>query len=723
MAHRPSAWSPALDDVVPPLAPPAAARRPTAWRLALDRAHAALADCLLAERERWFLWLPVGLGLGVAGYFALPVEPAIWLGPALLAPTLIGLALAWHAEGSAPGAAWRLPLLMGLVALALGFTAGSLRSWQVAAPTLERRGAHMVEGRVLLVEDRVGGRRLLLGEPVIEALPADRTPARVRVGVRGRDPVVWPGDRVRLRAMLLPPSPPVAPHGFDFARQAFFDRLGAVGYALSRLEVVATADATGLDLALARVRQRVAGAIGSAVEGPSGAVAVALLTGLRGAIPDRVWQDMQAAGIAHLLAISGLHLGLVAGTLFFAARIAIALCPPVALRIAGKKVAAGLALAGAFAYLLLTGATVPTQRAFVMTALMLLAVMVDRNPFSMRLVAWAALVVLLRQPESLLGASFQMSFAAVVALIAAYETGAARRPEGAGGLDWRLALYVGGVALTTVVATLATAPLAVYHFGRLPTYGIVANLIAVPLTAFWIMPTGLLGLILLPLGLGATCFALMGHGIDLVLVVAATVADWPGAAVRAATPPALALVAAMLGGLWLCLWRTRWRRHGLLGVVLGIVIGLLHEPPDLLVDAGGQLLGVRLEGGRLTVSPWQRDRWVTNGWLRLMGQDDTVPWPADGAELADLRCDPLGCVLVRDGITVAYARRPEALEEDCQAADLVIAYPRVERCPTGTHLIGPQALRGTGGLALWLDDGEIRLLTVREVRGERPWVR
>ena len=216
---------------------------------------------------------------------------------------------------------------------------------------------------------------------------------------------------------------------------------------------------------------------------------MALLTGLRGALPDEIWDQWAIAGIAHLLSISGLHLALVAGTLFFAVRIALALAPPLALRLPAKKLAALLALLGAFGYLLISGGTVPTQRAFAMTALALLAVMVDRNPFSMRLVAWAAFVVLLLRPESLLGASFQMSFGAVVALIAAYETGVARRPAGTTGLDGRLLLYLAGIALTTIVASAATTPFSIYHFSRFPTYGIVTNLIAVPLTGVWIMPS------------------------------------------------------------------------------------------------------------------------------------------------------------------------------------------------------------------------------------------
>jgi competence protein ComEC len=678
---------------------------------------------LLAERERWLLWLPVALGVGIAMYFALPLEPPLWLGATgLLLATLL---LAWSA--------WRLPApafhswapgLLGLVVLLLGFTVATLRTQLVEAPVLERRAAYDLEGTVLLVEDKVRGQRLLLGALNIEGIEANATPARIRVSTRNAEPSFEPGDRIRLRALLMAPSPPVEPGGFDYARQAWFERLGAVGYGLAAPELLSRADHRGWSLGLAALRQTIAHEITTAVPGTAGAIGVALLAGLRGALPDEIWDEWAVAGIAHLLSISGLHLALVAGTLFFAVRIALALAPPLALRLPTKKLAALVALFGAFGYLLISGAPVPTLRAFAMTAIGLIAIMADRNPFSMRLIAWAAMAVLLLQPESLLGASFQMSFGAVIALIAVYETGASRRPADAGGLDWRLVMYVGGVALTTLVASAATTPFSIYHFSRFPTYGIVTNLIAVPLTGIWIMPWGMLGLLLIPIGLAGPCFVLMGHGIDLIIVAAAFVADLPGAALAVPRPPLAALLATVLGGLWLCLWRTSWRRLGLVGIASGVLLMPLNRPPDLLIDGRGEIVAVRLGDGRLALSPWERDRWITDSWLQSSGQDRPADWPkAGGVAAGDFACDPLGCVVTRAGQVVALARRPEAIEEDCRAADLVVSYPRVEKCPDGTPLIGPGALRRAGGLAIWLERSGIDMKTVREARGERPWSR
>ena len=347
----------------------------------------------------------------------------------------------------------------------------------------------------------------------------------------------------------------------------------------------------------------------------------------------------------------------------------------------------------------------------------------------MRLVAFAAFVVLLTQPESLIGASFQMSFAAVIALIAVYETGIGRPPAGAAGLDWRLFMYVAGVILTTIIASLATAPLAIYHFGRLPTFSILANVVAVPLTAFWIMPAGLLGMLLLPFGLSGWCLAFMGVGIELMLAVAAWTADIPYAVLPVPRPPLATLALVTLGGLWLALWRTGWRRLGLLPIVLGLLLAAIHRQPDLLIDARGMLIAARLEEG-LALSPWKKDNWVTKGWLRGAGQAEPAPWPQAGPApwpgtgqegTPTLRCDALGCIYRRNGMQAALTRNAEALPEDCARNDLVISYPRIETCPSGAPLIGPRALRFSGGMALWLGPDDIRQKTVREVRGDRPW--
>ena len=692
-----------------------------------------LAEFAAAERERWALWLPVAVGAGVAAYFWLTWEPPWWLGlAALVAVAAAGgpLALFWPARRGA----WLIPLLLA-GSLSLGFAVAQWRTAWVAAPVLSRAiGPVEVTGRVVGVERLPKGVRLVLDRPRIPGLAPADTPARVRLRLRS-DPAAEAaiGEWIVLRAMLRPPPPPAAPGAFDFQRHAYFLRLGAVGFALGRARRIAPpGDAppgttSSWGLAIEGLRTSIAERVRDRIDGPAGTVAAALMTGDRRAIPDDVIGAMRDAGLAHLLAISGLHIGLVAGLLFFGVRAALALVPALALRHPIKKWAAVAALVGAFGYLLISGATVPTQRAFLMIGLVLFAVLVDRRAISMRLVAWAALMVLLIAPDSLLGPSFQMSFAAVIALIATYEglRGRFLAWRGEAGLARRAALYLFGVGLTTVVAMTATAPFAVYHFNRFAAFGLAANLVAVPLTALWIMPWAMVAFLLMPLGLDALALAPMGWGIEAVIATARTVAGWPGAVRLVPAMPAAALVVVALGGLWLCLWQGRWRFLGLAVAVLGLAGGLAAaRPPDILVSHDAKLMALRLKDGTLSFSTKRGAKFTREMWLRRAGQSQSSLWPrGDPAANATLRCDSLGCVTRLGDHPVAFAFDARALADDCRLADLVVSTEPVARaCRRRTQVIGRFDVWRHGAHAVWLDDaGGFRIESVADRRGIRPW--
>jgi competence protein ComEC len=686
----------------------------------------ALGEALAEDRERWALWIPVGLGAGVGLYFALPAEPPGWIGAGA---ALVSLAAAVSFR------ARLIPLLVALAALAvtIGFTAAQLRTALVAAPALEKRiGPTELRGRVVGVERLETGRRLLLDRLAISRLGRDKTPDRIRLVDRKGRPALRPGDLVGLRAVLLPPPRPIAPGAFDFARRDFFLRIGATGYVVAPPEkqVRGAAEAGGLSLALARLRQSVASRITAELEGPAGGIAAALMTGDRGGIPKETLAALRDSGLAHLLAISGLHLSLVAVILFFAVRAGLALFEPLALDRPIKKWAALAALAGAFGYLLLTGATVPTQRAFIMLAIVLLGVLVDRIAVSMRLVAWAAVVVLLIAPESLLSVSFQMSFAAVVALVAVYEALRDHAPGWRSDPRWwrRAVLYVGAVALTTFVAGAATGPFAVFHFNRLALYGVTANLVAIPVTAFWIMPWGLLALLLMPFGLEQLALAPMGWGLDLVIGVAQSVAGWPGAVSLVPAMPVWGLVAIALGGLWLALWRSAWRLAGIAAMAVGLASGLFARTPDVLVSEAGRLLAVKAPDGALILNSRRLARFQGSAWLRQAGQPATRDWPAgtkgDGMGPPWLSCDGLGCIYRAKGQIVALAEDERALGEDCRRATVVVSLqPLAGRCPSARRKIDRFDLWRAGTHAIYLAPDAVRIETVRGAQGERPWTR
>lgn len=683
-----------------------------------------LSACVADDRDRWALWIPVAGGAGVAVYFALQWEPAGWSGGAAAAGAA-ALAVVLR----------RRPLAVVMAGLllagALGFTAAQLRSAWVAAPVLDRElDFAEVSGRVAEVIAVPDGRRLLLDSLAIEGLPAEATPARIRVKVARGAETLEPGDRVLLLAGLAPPSPPLAPGAFDFQRHAYFERIGGYGYSYGPPREISRAGggelAVDLQLRIARLRHAITERILTVLPGETGAVAAALMTGSQAAIPEDVMVAMRDSGLAHLLSISGLHVGLLAGIVFIGLRCALALVPAIALRYPIKKWAAVAALGATLFYMLLAGAPVPTQRAFLMTGLMLFAVVVDRNPFNMRMVAWAAAAILLFSPEALVGPSFQMSFAAVAALIAAYEasrTWRNRRPAETG---WPLRglRYAGGLAFTSLIAGAATAPYAIFHFGRMANFGVLANMVAVPLTGLWIMPWAVAAFLLMPLGLERLALVPMGWGVDGVIRIAEVVAAWPGAAALLPTMPLWGLAAVTLGGLWLCFWQRSWRLLGIAPALAGLASVALLTPPDVLVSGDGRLLGVRGADGGLLLSSLRVERFTAEGWLRRTADDAAERWPEEGTSPdGSLACDGLGCIYRTEGHVVALALASAALEEDCQIADVVVSLAPVRRrCPSADTVIDRFDLWRNGAHALWLAPGKVEVLSVGETRGNRPWV-
>ena len=425
-----------------------------------------------AETDRWFLWLPVGLGIGVGLYFSGQVEPPQWLGICLL---VVLVAIGYVGRRTT-----HIYLIsVGLGITALGFTAAQFRTAEVSHIVLAKKiGPTTVEGRVKLIETFTDGARLTLDNTRIHRLGGDVTPSVVRIRVKTKLPNLRPGDWITARASLRPPPPPAMPGSFDFQRQLYFKAIGATGFTYGGVKIVSRqTDAKVVSIWWQGIRHDLSTHIRESIGGSAGAIAAALITGDRGSIPKNVLTAFRQSGLAHLLAISGLHIGLVAGILLVGIRTILALIPILALRYPIKKWAAFLAISGAFGYAILAGATVPTQRAFVMVSLVLLAVILDRQGISMRLVAIAAGVILVFRPESLVGASFQLSFAAVIALIAGYEywserrIGAAREIRNRRGI-WRPLTYLFGIASTTVIATLATSPFAVYHFNQVAVFGL-----------------------------------------------------------------------------------------------------------------------------------------------------------------------------------------------------------------------------------------------------------
>ena len=589
---------------------------------------------------------------------------------------------------------------------------------------------------------RQGAPRAILQSVRIDGLDPAATPDRIRLRLTSGNPDrLAPGDWIRARAVLQPPPIPAMPGAYDFARAAYFQRLGAVGFTLGKVRPSsppATVDSGTLarwhsawQLWWAKLRGSIGERVLAALPGPAGALATALMTGDRSALPQGLVDDMRASGLAHLLAISGLHMGLVTGLVFGTVRGALALCPPVALRAPIKKWAAVAAAMAGFCYLMLSGSTVPTHRAFLMVGLVLVAVLFDRVAISLRLVCWAALAILLVAPSVLLSASFQMSFAAVTALVAGYEAMVWRRRGmvGAQALPVRAAAYLGGVALTSVIAILATAFFAAYHFNAIAVHGLLANMVAVPVTALWVMPWALVAFALMPFGLEAVGLGAMGWGLDAVILTADWIASLPHAILWVPAIDPWGLAVFVFGALWLCLWRQPWRFFGLPLCLAAALSPLLQTPPHVLISGDGRLQGIHHSDGRLWLSSLRHSRYAADVWRRRAGlaESEAGRWrgagAADGSLGSTLRCDALGCLYRRNGRVLAIVHEEAAWAEDCAVADAILSLEPLR----GASCLGPDVvvdrfdLWRNGAHAFWLDRDGVRIVSVRGSRGTRPW--
>ena len=667
-------------------------------------------------------WLAVAYGFGIVVYFTADREPTWWAASGL---ALLGAAAAVGARHRPIG----FSLALGFAALAAGFATATLRAAFVAHPILQFPASSVsVSGFVEIREERERSDRITLRVHHIDSMrPLSAAPERVRLAVRKNTaPAV--GSFVELKARLSPPLAPLRPGGYDFARDMYFQRIGASGYALGKIKVTPQPVRRTFWLHYAAfidaIRETIDKRIRATIPGDEGAIASALITGKRDAISTPVNDAMYVSSLAHVLSISGYHMAVVAGIVFFFFRANLALFPSLAIRHPIKKWAAAAALVAAACYLLLSGAEVATQRSFIMIAIVLIGILVDRPTLTFRTITVAAIGVLLFAPESVVQPSFQMSFAATLALIAAYQRGLPWRPNTDTSLGARVALWGGreifGLALASFVAGLATTPYASYHFHRAAPYGVIANLLAMPVVSAEVMPMGILGVLAMPFGFDATFWKLMGIGITWMDDVALWVASLPGAVghVRAfgTGPLLLGTVAILL----LCLLRTPLRWSGVAVGAAASLWALTAPSPDILIAGDGQAAAIRGRDGKLAVLRSSRDTFAIKEWLMADGDSRA----AKDAGLADgVRCDAVGCVgHLGDGRPVAFALSAEAFAEDCTRAAVVVS---AREAPGGcaATLIDRGVWRTNGALTLrWAGDRFVMSMA-RPPAYERPWSR
>ncbi len=670
---------------------------------------------LQRARGLLFGWLPVFMACGIGAWFVLPFEPGLPFYMVLAG--IFAAAVLGYIHG--PELAQPLAVIAGAVAiggLAIGF-----RAHTVQAPMLEFRYYGAAQGRIIEVDrSQSDALRITLDAVVLDNVPPDRTPLKVRISLHGESFTPDPGQIVLLTAHLSAPEGPPEPGGFDFRRMAYFNQLGAVGY--SRSPVVLWQDPAPRAQVINRLRTRLSAAIMAAVPGDAGAFSSGVMTGDRSGISLNTVQALRDSNLAHLLAISGMNMAFLTGFVFVLVRYGLALSPAVALRVNAKKLAAVVAFGVALFYLLLSGANVATERAFLMVCVMLGAVLLDRRALTMRSVALAACVLLLTEPESLTEPGFQLSFAATVVLIAGF--GALDRRVMRERLPrWVMPIFT--LVLTSVLAGLATAPFAAAIFNRFTDYGLLANLLTVPVMSL-LMAAGSVAALLAPLGLAGPALWVMEMAARWILFIAHWVAGLDGAVTPIVAPGPWVLPLLAFGGAWLVLWRGRVRLWAGAPLILGFFLWGMADRPNLLISSDGLLAGVVGDEGRSLSAP-RGAGFAAENWMQDDGDLATQEEAAarDGfsgpKEARAFAVGGLRGVILRGKGAVA------GLAAACAAADLVIlpaASEPVTPSPPGCVVVDRGVLDHSGALAGWVEDGRLILYPTRAVariwRGARP---
>ena len=541
------------------------------------------------------------------------------------------------------------------------------------------------------------------------------------------------GDKVRLRAGLMPPPGPSMPGDYDYGRQVWFQGLSAVGYAVSELEIIEKNE--GLNRYYSNLRQRMTERIKTYLTGEVGTLAAALITGIRGGMPENLAEAMRDAGLAHLLAISGLHMGLLCGVVFFATRLLLSLSPRLALNFPIKKWAAIVAGFAGLGYLFISGASIPTIRALIMAIIIFLGILTDRKAISLRLVAIAATFILITTPEALVGVSFQMSFAAVVALVVVFErfgNDFMNKFRGDNGFHQKVVYFIIGSLFTSIIAELAIAPFALYHFNKVVLYGLLANLIAMPVMGSWVMPWIVVTLVLMPFGLEWLALEPMSWGLEVIMAVAYWVSGLRGSTLEIPAIDIKALVFLVIGALWLGIWKLNWRYLGVSLILIGLFFAATYKQPDILIDNAGKTIAIRGDNNSLSLSRMNGSRIVKDRWRQRYGLSELERWEydtftPDQAEGRLLSCDTFSCLYrpKNSALLISFVQDEQALVEDCLNADVIISLVAVEIKCSAKLVLDRWDFYNNGGYAIWLPDNqprEIRIENVKESRGNFPWV-
>jgi competence protein ComEC len=682
---------------------------------------AVMGALLQSEWQNRVTWAPVFLMAGIWTYFNLSQEPDLRF--------VVGLAVACIALVLALR---RLPAMLWIALWCIaGFVLADMRTAWVATPVLKKvERTIQIAGHVAKVERRGTGGVIILAITQMPALPTNQRPRKIRLSMPKSTEILRIGDHVTVLADVRPLPRPVQPGGFDYGRALFFDGIGATGRLReikSRSDVIIPT-AYRLRRAFHDLRVTIGARIRAVIPGANGAFADAIITGERAQIPKDMNDSLITSGLSHILSISGLHMSLVAGGVFWLVRALFALSPAAALHFPIKKFAAVAALVVGLVYMLLADGGAATERSYIMIALVFFAVLVGRPALSMHNLAIAALLILVTAPEQAIAASFQMSFLAVMGLAAFGEWWQRPREKEFKQIKHsrlqmlvRDGLKIAAVAIvTSLIAGSLTAIAAGYHFGRISPYGVMANALSLPVVSLIVMPSALFGTLLMPLGLETMPLRVLDFGLSMVMWISDWVASLPGAAGMVPLLPASSAALMALGAAIICLGVTQLRFFGVVPLLIGFLLSSGGNRPDVYIEQSGRNVGARAVDGTLVPFHGRVGKFAVERWLQ--GEGDKI-----GLQVAARRpgwtCDPQKCVTMVKGRSLVVLLKEAEAAKPCVAADFVIAqYPLRRSCKGKLATLDRFDLWRNGAYALTISDAGVNVVSARAAQGARPWV-
>ena len=668
-------------------------------------------------------WAVILLASGIGTYFSLSIEGD----PALTALALSIMTVLWFLSQKQKAVH---TVITALLIVVLGYAAALYRTYSVKTPTLpETSRSYELSLKIEEISPLRGNRVRYIGEVVsLSKIAKHARPKRLRLVTPDKSKRFVYGDIICTKAVLSRPKAPLRPGGYDQGWALWFQKIGGSGFTIKRPELCKAPSiqpGRAIDLAIARAKEAIASRLDQGLAERERAIARALIIGDRGRIFTEDLSAIRQAGLGHLLAISGLHMVVFAGTLFFLVRAALACHPRLANQFPIKKWAALIALAGGGIYFLISGQSIPTQRAYIMIAIMFIAICLERPALTLRNVVIAAMLVLAFRPESLFSPGFQMSFAAVTALIMTYQISKNHNPlqttppTALRAMWQKPLLYLLGICGTSLVATIATAPFALYHFHQVSYLGPLGNMLAIPIFTFAVMPLVVLSLCAMPFGLEAMPLHLLSSAINALLEAAHWTASFKPAMFisGALTPASLALfTAAALLGIFL---EGRQRVAALILLALAISLAKPNKKPDLYISARGDLMAVRGKDNQLHAPNGRSGHYALSRWLRADGSARSAQAARQSLKV---RCDDSACSTEQKGVKITLLRSISALKEACAQADILIYKHKITRpCQAPKLIIARPELKRGGAHTIYIEKGELTVIEATETRRQRLW--